>query len=426
MSELDRGDLLPEIVIDPPGPRSLKLNAALARHEAPGINTLAFGPALVWQEACGANVLDVDGNRFLDLTSGFGAAAVGHRHPAVVAAVRQQSAALLHGLGDVAAHPSRVRLAARLAAIAPVPDAQVYFAVSGSDAVEIALKTSILATGKSGVIAFDPAYHGLTAGALAVTSRRHFREPFASMLNAGVRRLPFGCALAELEAALGSGAVGCAIVEPIVGREGVLLPPPGWLESVGAACRAAGAVFIVDEILTGFGRTGAWFAVNHESVRPDLLCCGKALGGGMPIAAVLGRRDLMAAWPADGEAAHTATFVAAPTACAASLAVLDLLDREDLPARAARLGARLGDQMCDWTRRDHVVAARGKGLLWALQLSSPAQAAAVASGALARGLLVLAGGANGDVIEVLPPLTITRAQLDEALHLLAEAVAEAA
>ncbi|MEO6193979.1 MAG: aminotransferase class III-fold pyridoxal phosphate-dependent enzyme, partial [Thermoanaerobaculia bacterium] len=155
------GDLPPEIVVPPPGPRSRELSAALGRFEAPGINTLVGGePAILWEEARGANVRDVDGNLYIDLTSGFGVAAVGHRHPRVVAAVREQAGRLLHALGDVMAHPLRVELARRLAEIAPVDEPRVFFAISGAEAVEIALKTALGATGRPGILAFEPSYHG--------------------------------------------------------------------------------------------------------------------------------------------------------------------------------------------------------------------------------------------------------------------------
>ena len=278
---LDRGDLLPEMRCPPPGPRARALARELARLEAPGVNTVRGEEhAVPWAEACGANVLDVDGNRYLDLTAGFGVAAIGHRHPRVVAAVADQSARLLHGLGDVAAHPSRVELARRLHEMAPFPS-RVYFAISGADAVEIALKTALLVTGRPGVLAFAPSYHGVTLGALAVTSRAAFRAPFAERLGDWVVRMPFGCAERDLEAVLREErGLGACIVEPIVGREGVLLPPPGWLARVGALCAAHGLVRIADEVFTGFGRAGELFVSVAEGFDPDLLCCGKALGGG--------------------------------------------------------------------------------------------------------------------------------------------------
>jgi 4-aminobutyrate aminotransferase-like enzyme len=420
------GDQLPRIVHPPPGPRSRALALELERLEAPGVNTVAGGagaePPILWNTARGANVHDVDGNRYVDLTSGFGVAAVGHRHPRVVAAVRRQAGRLLHGLGDVHAHPLRVALAARLVGLAPVDEPQVFFAASGAEAVEIALETALAATGRPGIVAFEPSYHGLTLGALAVTSRPAFRAPFAPYLHPHVRRIPYGCPLETVAAALGDAA-GAVLVEPIVGREGVLLPPPGWLAGIARLCRQAGAVLIADEIFTGFGRTGRLFAVEAEGVRPDVLCCGKALGGGLPIAAVLARRSLFRAWSTPGEALRTSTFLAHPVACAASLAVLEVLEQERLPARAARLGAQVAARLAGWRDRLPAVAAvRGRGLLWGVELRSRQAAGAWVAAARRRGVLILAGGPEGRVAQLVPPLTIAEPQLAGALDLLEEAL----
>jgi acetylornithine/succinyldiaminopimelate/putrescine aminotransferase len=414
------GDLLPEIVVPPPGPRSRELSAALGNLEAPGVNTLYRGePAILWEEARGANVRDVDGNIYIDLTSGFGVAAVGHRHPKVVEAVREQAGRLLHGLGDVMAHPLRVELARRLVALAPVDDPQVFFAISGAEAVEIALKTALGATGLPGVLAFEPSYHGLTLGALNVTSREDFRAPFASHLHGHVRRLPFAGDLARVEQALKGGGIGAAIVEPIVGREGVLIPPDGWLAGLAALCRKHGALLIADEIFTGFGRTGRLFAVEHEGVRPDILCCGKALGGGLPIAAVIARRHHFRCWETPGEALHTATFLANPLACAAALTVLDILKEEDLPARAVRLGQTLGHRLATWPGRFPAVEEiRGRGILWGVQLRTAEAAQKWMLAAWSRGVLLLAGGPEGRVAELVPPLTIREEQLKGAEEIL--------
>ncbi|HEX4499346.1 MAG TPA: aspartate aminotransferase family protein [Thermoanaerobaculia bacterium] len=414
------GDLLPEIVVPPPGPRSRELSAALEAFEAPGVNTIADGqPAIVWEEARGANVRDVDGNLYIDLTSGFGVAAVGHRHPRVVAAVREQAGRLLHALGDVMAHPLRVELARRLAAIAPVDDPQVFFAISGAEAVEIALKTALSVTGRPGVVAFEPSYHGLTLGALNVTSREEFRAPFAAHLHGHVRRLAYACDLARVEEALEGGGIGAVIVEPIVGREGVLIPPTGWLAGLAEICRKQGALLIADEIFTGFGRLGTLFAVEAEGVRPDLLCCGKALGGGLPIAAVIGRRDHFRCWETPGEARHTATFLANPLACAAALAVLDVLEEEDLVARALRLGESLGERLATWPERFHdVEAIRGRGLFWGVQLRTPEIAKKWMLGAWSRGILLLAGGPEGRVGQIVPPLSVREEQLAAAVVIL--------
>ncbi|MGE0640702.1 MAG: aminotransferase class III-fold pyridoxal phosphate-dependent enzyme [Thermoanaerobaculia bacterium] len=411
---------LPQLATALPGPRSVALSAELARVEAPGINTLGADdrPALVWEEALGANVLDVDGNRFVDLTAGFGVAALGHRPAAVVAAVARQAATLVHGLGDVAAHPARVALAAKLAALVPVDRARIHFAISGADAVEIALKTAIAAgrpSRRSRIVAFDPGYHGMTLGALGVSSRPAFRAPFVEHLDPHVVRLPYGAPVDDCRAALtGAAAV---VVEPLVGREGVVVPPPGWLAALAAATRAAGALLVADEIFTGFGRTGTLFAVDHEGVRPDLLCCGKALGGGLPIAAVAGRAELMESWKSGGEALHTATFVAHPLACAAALALLDESESVDLPACARRIGAQVEQAL---SGRLPAGVLRGRGALWGLAFGSPSRAGGFVAALRDRGFLLLAGGAHGDVVQIVPPLTIAPALLDAALAAIVE------
>ena len=418
------GDLPPEIVVPPPGPRSRELSAALGRFEAPGINTLAGGePAILWEEARGANVRDVDGNLYIDLTSGFGVAAVGHRHPRVVAAVREQAGRLLHALGDVMAHPPRVELARRLVEIAPVDEPRVFFAISGAEAVEIALKTALGATGRPGILAFEPSYHGTTLGALNVTSREEFRAPFAAHLHGHVRRLPFGGDLAQAAEVLvdSDSGIGAVIVEPIVGREGVLIPAAGWLSGLAEICRRHGTLLIADEIFTGFGRTGRLFAVEQEGVRPDILCCGKALGGGLPIAAVIARRELFRCWETSGEARHTATFLANPLACAAALAALDVLQEEELPARAARLGGALSQRLATWPERFPAVEeVRGRGLLWGVQFRTAETAKRWMLAAWSRGVLLLAGGPEGRVAQIVPSLTVNEEQLAAAVGILEE------
>ncbi|HEV8632376.1 MAG TPA: aspartate aminotransferase family protein [Thermoanaerobaculia bacterium] len=412
---LTRGDLLPRLRSPPPGPRARRLSRQLAALEAPGVNTTSAGAAPLWREARGANVLDVDGNRYIDLTSGFGVALIGHRHPAVVAAVRRQAARLLHGLGDVHAHPARVALAAALAVHAPLPDAAVYFAASGADAVEVALKTALLATGRPGVLAFAGGYHGLTLGALAAGGRPAFRTPFQAHLHQHVRHLPYGCARPLLEAALRGGDVGCVLVEPVQGRAGVVLPPRGWLAELATLARHHGALLVVDEILTGGGRTGPFFAVQAEGVEPDLLCCGKALAGGLPLGAVLGRRALFAAWPADGEALHTATFLAHPLACAAALATLRVLGQPEFTSRATALVAAIATSVEELAAAPGVVAVRGRGLLWGVEVAAAGGAVAWSRRALRAGILALPAGEDGRVLELLPPAVLTSRQLSVAI-----------
>jgi 4-aminobutyrate aminotransferase-like enzyme len=205
----------------------------------------------------------------------------------------------------------------------------------------------------------------------------------------------------------------------MVGREGILSPPPGWLAELAALCRRHGALLIADEVFTGVGRTGSFWACQAEGVVPDLLCCGKALGGGVPVAALLGPHDLLAVWNAPGEARHTATFVAHPQACAALNAVLAIVDRERLVERAARLGAELGDRLRAQVDGPPV---RGRGLAWAIEAPDASIATRWVAELLEQGVLALAGGPAGCVLQLTPPLVITEAQLDHALQVLGAVV----
>jgi acetylornithine/succinyldiaminopimelate/putrescine aminotransferase len=254
-------------------------------------------------------------------------------------------------------------------------------------------------------------------GALAVTSREAFRHPFAEQLNPHVERLPHGCPVGELDALLCRGDVAAVIAEPLSGRDGAPLPPAGWLAEVSNLCRQHGTLLIADEVFTGFGRTGRWFACDAEGVTPDLLICGKALGGGMPIAAVVARAELFEAWNRDEEALHSATFLAHPLACAAALAALEVLEDEDLPARAARLGNEIAARRQTWLTHDAVRDLRGRGLFWVVELTSPDLAAQLARGALGQGLFVLAAGSR---VQLVPPLTIHRRQWIYVLETLEE------
>lgn len=438
MSLGEPGSQPPQILTGVPGPESKRLSGELSSFEAPGINTIyRGGPSLLWREALGSNVVDVDGNRYVDLTSGFGVAAVGHRHPRVVEAVRRQADVLIHGLGDVSAHPERVELSRRLRNLVPIQDqanAQTHLAVSGSDALEIAVKTAVLhhrAEGRNRptFMAFDPAYHGLSLGALALTARAEFRDPFGSHLHPHLERQPFGGSLDRVARRLESGRVAAVVVEPVVGREGVVLPPDGWLAELEVLCRRTDTLLVADEIFTGFGRTGRLFASQHwlsgvvssGDGLPDLVCCGKALAGGLPIGAVVGRRELMAAWSTPGEALHTGTFVGHPLACAAAGACLDVLTdpSEPLAERAAVLGELMEGRLAAWPERFAIVEeVRGLGLLWGVVLRDAETAAGWASRTRARGILLLAGGPEGRVAQLVPPLTIDRELLHLTLDLL--------
>jgi 4-aminobutyrate aminotransferase-like enzyme len=392
-----------------------------------------------WEEARGASVRDVDGNIYLDLASAFGAAFAGHAHPRVTAAVAEQAARLAHGMGDVHPPAPKLALLERLAALAPWVGAKAVLGCSGAEAVEIALKTAQLATGKAGVLAFAGGYHGLTLGALGATDREHFRRPFVQRLQHTVVRAPYpsvrdgAAALAQaldrVEHALAQGtdsgdAIGAVLIEPVQGRGGIRIPAQGFIRGVAERARPAGALLVVDEILTGFGRTGRLFGHAHEGVVPDLLCVGKALGGGLPVSACLGPVRVMDAWPeSEGEAIHTSTFLGHPIGCAAALAFLEVVERENLVNRAEELGATLLTGLRHGLADvDSVLDVRGRGLLIGIELAGDGAAADVAGRALRQGLIVLPAGPRGEVLEIAPPATLSEAQLDHALDAVTEVV----
>ena len=407
-------DLLPHVVPPIAGPRSRELADRLRQVESPNVTYLAPDYPVFWDRAEGCLVWDVDGNRFLDVTSAFGVAAVGHSHPRVVAAVQAQAATLLHGMGDV--HPSevKVRLCERIAGLVPLPDAQVILGQNGGDAIEAALKTAMLATGRPGVLAFEGGYHGLTYGALDVTARADFRAPFRAQLGGFTRHLPFGSPHNVIEKHLEAHRPGAVLAEPIQGRGGIVVPPDGWLRGLRDVCTRAGTLLILDEIFTGWGRTGMWFACQHEGVTPDILCVGKALGGGLPISACVASASLMAAWGVStGEALHTSTFLGNPLACAAALAALDVLEEERLPERAATIGVIFRQGLCRLRERfpEWIADVRGRGLMLGLEMASPALALSLVPAALRRGLILLPAG-DGRVLEFVPPLVIMEEQIE--------------
>lgn len=439
------GGALPEVHTAIPGPRSRELARRLSRVESRNITALSGAGPIFWSEAAEANVRDADGNVFIDLTAGFGVSAVGHGSPAVARAVDRQFRRLAHAMGDV--HPAdiKVSLLERLADLAPGDLSVSILSANGSDAVESALKTAVLATGRTGVVAFEGGYHGLGYGALGVTSGERFRAPFRGQLAPGVRFVPFPGAPGRgrhpgqpdpapeaveavreaVEAARGGPhEVGAVIVEPIQGRAGIIVPPPEFLPALRSLCTELGVLLILDEVYTGLGRTGRWFACQHWDVVPDLLVIGKSLAGGLPLSAVVGRPAVMDAWPpSDGEAIHTSTFLGNPVTCAAALAQLGEIEGRGLVGRAERLGALLGGRLEGMV--DELPAAastRGLGLMQAMALTGPAGTAArVAERALQRGVILLP---EGPVLAFTPPLTITEEQLAWALGVVESAVAE--
>lgn len=414
-----------------PGPRSAELVPGLRSRESRNVTFYSERFPVFWESGQGATVTDVDGNRYIDLTAAFGVAAVGHSNPYVVSTIADQASRLMHGMGDV--HPSEVkaRLFERLAQLLPPALDKTFLATTGSEAVEAALKTAILATGKSAFAYYRGAYHGLSLGTLAVSGIEKFRTPFAGAI-AGEANVALTYPGALGDTAGGEAAcertkrelgdrrdIAAVIVEPIQARGGVIVPPRGYLERLRALCDERGMLLIFDEIYTGFGRTGDWFAFEHEKVVPDILCLGKAMGGGFPISATVARGDVMDAWPvSQGEALHTSTYLGNPMGCAAALATIDEIDRLQLPAHAEKIGRAFASRLNAMRARHGVRDVRGRGLMWGIELDDAATAERVVVGALAKGVLALQAGPEGKVVSITPPLVITERQLYRAADLL--------
>ena len=407
-------DLSPEIRTPVPGPRSKALSLRLARVECPEVTCLSDGP-IFWERASGANVIDVDGNRYVDLLAGFGVAALGHAHPEISAVWAAQAQELPHTMGDV--HPARLKVELLEALTRSLPGdlGCAILSSSGSDAVESALKTALVATRRAGVIAFEGGYHGLGFGALDTTHRQLFRAPFEARLAGRTRFVPYGDAKAVREA-LAAGDVGAILVEPIQGRGGCVVPPPGFLRELRKLADGSRTLLVVDEVYTGLGRTGSWLACEHEGVLPDVVALGKGLGNGFPISACAGREHVMRAWGASrGEAVHTSTHLGNPVGCRVATAVLELLERDDLAKRAARVGARLlGRLRTELGDAPRVREVRGRGLMLGIELDTAATAQRVVAAMLSEGWILLAEGGEGRVLSLTPPLTISEQLLDRA------------
>jgi len=437
----------------------------------------------VWERARGAQVWDADGNEYLDLTAAFGVAAAGHANPHVVKAGQRQMAELPHAMGDVHPHALKAELARELSRITferwtrqisksqiPNPKSgKTIFCNSGFEAVEAALKTAMLATGKRGVIAFEGAYHGLGYGALNTTHRAHFRSHFRAQLGGfghfvpfpaddrdtgaepplappargnrlrGTRRAvprPGGArvGLAETESQISRlfrrEKIGAVLVEPVQVRGGINIPLPEFLPLLRRLCDEHGALLVLDEIYTGFGRTGKWFACEHSETVPDILCLGKALTGGFPLSGCVGRSDVMdAAWPpSTGEAIHTSTFLGHPVGCAMALAQIKEIARLQLVRRSSKLGLLLLEMLSELSaqRLPVSLSARGLGLLAGLEVCDPDGSPAtrlalrIIKTMLRRGYIVLPEGEHANVVSFTPPLTITGRQLQAAVATLAE------
>ena len=428
-----------------PGPRSLALQVQREREVSRGFGITL--PVFV-EQAAGAIIVDVDGNQLIDLASGIAVTSVGASHPEVARAVAEQAARFTHTCFMVTEYTGFVDVARALNRLTPGDhEKRTALFTTGAEAVENAVKIARAATGRPAVVVLDHAYHGRTLMTMSMTARHVPYKagfgPFAPEVyrapSAYPYRWPGGperCAEEALArfrelvvTQIGAENVAAIVLEPIQGEGGFIVPAPGFLPGIAAFAREHGIVLVADEIQTGFGRTGAMFACEHEGIVPDLITTAKALGGGLPLAAVTGRAELMDSVAPGGIGG---TYAGNPIACAAALATIEVIERDDLVGRAREIETRVLTRLRALAERSPAVGeVRGRGAMLAMEFVVPgtttpdaAAARAVAAHCHAEGVLLLVCGTHGNVIRLLPPLVITAALLDDALDVVERAVRE--
>jgi len=421
-----------ELRTEIPGPKS---RAILERKERVVADPLSVFLPVVVDEARGATLTDVDGNTFVDFTGGVGCLNVGHSHPRVVAAAQEQLSRFSHTDFTIVPYEVYVTLAERLCELAPVrKPAKAAFFNAGTEAIENAIKFARSYTKRPGVIGFEGAFHGRTLLSMTLTSKTHPYKAGLGPFAPEVYRVPFpnsyrgpsaAEALAALERALvtqvAAESVAAIVIEPVQGEGGFVVAPPEFLEGVRRVCDDNGIVLVVDEVQTGFGRTGRLWGIEHAGVEPDLITVAKSIAAGLPLSGVLGKAEIM---DAPDDSAIGGTYVGNPVAQAAALAVLDVFEEEGLSERGAVIGETIRARMGSWQESwDAIGDVRGLGAMLAIELvhdretknPAPELATAVVEAAAERGLLLLKSGIYSNCIRVLCPLVISDAELDEAL-----------
>ncbi len=426
-----------------PGPRARALIARDADVISPSY-TRSY--PFVMDHGEGYLVWDVDGNRYLDFAAGIAVCATGHSHPAVVSAIKEQADKFLHMSGTDFYYPQQVALAERLAEITPgAGPKRAFFTNSGTESVEAAMKLARYATGRPRIVAFTGAFHGRTLGSLSLTASKVVHRRGFGPLVPDVHHVPYGycyrcpynlvypdcdiACVAEIERSLFTrevppDEVAAVFVEPIQGEGGYVVPPDGWLQQLRELCDRHGILLVADEVQSGMGRTGKWFAVDHWGVVPDIVCIAKGIASGLPLGAIVAPQQLMD-WP---PGAHASTFGGNPVACQAALVTIDLLDK-GLMDNAAELGEVMMQQLQGMARRYPIIGdVRGRGLMVGVELIEDAQTKnpahdlrdRIVEACYKRGLLVLGAGFN--VLRFTPPLVVDRAGVDKALRIFEEAL----
>src|SRR5205809_4634800 len=429
-----------------PGPKSKALADRRLRAVPRG---LAHATPVYVAKAQDAVLEDVDGNRYIDFAGGIGCNNVGHRRPSVLSAIREQLDRFLHACVQVAPYESYVRLAERMNELTPGKfPKKTLFVNSGAEAIENAVKIARVHTGRPGVIAFEDAFHGRTMMTLALTSKTHPYKAGFAPFPSDVYRIPYAycyrfsyslrylscdvfCASHRedtFKRVVAAEEVAAVIAEPVLGEGGFVVPPKEFFRILIDICHNHGVLFIADEVQSGFGRTGKLFASEHYGIEPDIVVTAKSLGGGLPLAAVTGRAEIM---DAPGPGGLGGTFAGNPLSCAAALAVLDIFEHENLLERANALGNRFQKRAREWQERWPMIGdVRGLGAMQAIELvQSPEKREPAADEAnqivqycYEHGLIVLSAGSYSNVIRVLVPLVATDAQMDEGLDVLEAAL----
>jgi 4-aminobutyrate aminotransferase/(S)-3-amino-2-methylpropionate transaminase len=434
-----------------PGPRSRALLEERRRWVSSGVAEARHG--VFFERGEGARLVDVDGNVFLDFAGGIGCLNVGHSAPRVMRRLLEQVGKLQHACFMVAPYEPYVALARKLCQIVPIAgETKAALFNSGAEAVENAIKIARRFTARPAVLAFDPGFHGRTLLALSLTSKTTpyrdgfgpfapevYRFPIPDLLRrpAGVSadacvERGIGDLRRFLKSTVNPASLACAVIEPVMGEGGFIVPPREFLQGIGRLCRDHGIVLVADEVQTGFGRTGRMFGSEAVGLEPDLVCLAKSLSNGLPLSAVVGRARIMNAAPPGGLGG---TFGGNPVACAAALGAIEALEQDGLLARAAHIGAVVERRFADFAGRFPFVGdVRGVGAMRALELvrdrgsmePDRGRAERLLTLAASRGLLILSAGLDGNVIRTLMPLVMTDAELDEGLAVLEACLAELA
>jgi len=446
----DLGKLLPVIKVQPPGPNSKVVEEIVERFESPEGRHVGAIP-IAWKKAAGANIVDADDNVYIDTSAAFTVAIAGHSHPKIAEAIGAQARELMHAPAGMSPNIQRARLLEKLAGLLPDDLKKMHLGNIGSEAIDIAMKLAQIHTGRTQFIAFQGGFHGKTHGALSLTSRNYYRQEFLPLLPSATH-VPYGycyrCTFEQeypacnmlctryldnilSDPASGLGSVAAVVLEPVQGHEGFIVPPDEFVPNIRKICDKHHVLMILDEIITGFGRTGKMFCFQYSNIIPDILVCAKGIASGFPISAVIARTKIASSWKM---LKHTSTFLANPIGCAAGVASLTVIEEEHLVEKSEKLGAYFLKRLKEFAVRHELIGdVRGKGLLIGVELvddrksKAPAAKATehIVDQALNKGVYFASGGRYGNVLKISPPLVITEEQIDFSLRVLDECLKEA-